>query len=161
MSKNNPLDRGFLRNYPLDVVRVINGHPITKSDILENKRLRQRRRLEWKRRNWESVLKPCFIWTFHVDAWIYHGWWLYVLTARKSFGVTLRNDKEMALKIMGLFPCGYLPIVENFDRWKAEFARTYHRPTKKRPDRNGLALAWAELSHNGRLLDVFKDHPNA
>lgn len=151
-------DRGFLRNYPPDVICVINGRPITKGDILENKRRRQRRELEWKRRNWEPVIRPCFIWTFYNQGFIYGGWWLYVQTLHESFGIG--RSKEMVLKIMGLFPCGYLPMVENFEVWKVEFARIYRRPTRKRPDKNGMAPAWAQLSHNGILLDVFGDHPS-
>lgn len=150
------VDRGFLRGYPTDVVYVVNGHAITRTDILENKRRRQRRRLEWKRRNWEPVVRPCFIWTFYNAGFIYGGWWLYIKTAKESFRVTLRNDKEMILKIMDLFPCGLLPIIENFDRWKATFAETYHRPIKNRPDRNGLVVARAQLSASGMLQDVLK-----
>lgn len=152
-------DRGFLRGYPPDTVYVVNGQPITRFDTLENKRRRQRRQLEWKRRNWEPVVRPCFIWTFYNAGFIYGGWWLYVLTLHKGFGVNLRNSKEMALKIMDLFPCGHLPIIENFEPWKAEFARIYRRPTRKRPDQNGMFPAWAQLSRSGLLLDVFKEKP--
>lgn len=146
--------RGFLANYPSDVVYIVNGQAITRADILENKRRRERRRVEWQRRNWEDVTCPCFIWTFYNPGFIYGGWWLYIKTAKESFRVTFRNDKEMILKIMDLFPCGLLPIIENFDLWKATFAETYHRPIKNRPEQNGMVIAWARLSYNGMLLDV-------
>ena len=148
------LNRGFLFNYPPDVVYVVNGHPVTRADILTAKRERQRRELEWKRRNREPVIKPCFIWTFYNDSWIYGGWWLYVRTLKESY--QLRTDLEhcLILRIMQLFPCGHLPMLENYNLWKADFARTYHYPITHRPDKNGMAIAWAQISPDGILLDV-------
>jgi len=150
--------RGFLANYPPDVVLVSNGRPITKGDILNAKRRKQVRRLEHIRANYEPVTKPCFVWVFHVPGFLFHGWHLYVKTLKKDWCINLRNadgNEKMALKIMSLFPCGYSPEIENFSDWKVMFAQEYHYPTRKRPCDQGMALARAVYEPGSdRLLDV-------
>jgi hypothetical protein len=47
-------------------------------------------------------------------------------------------------------------MVENLEPWKAAFAELYHRPTLKRPDRQGLIQAWAKIAANGQLIDIIK-----
>jgi hypothetical protein len=110
--------------------------------------------LAFKRRD-ESIIKPCFVRVFWTDGLgktgFFMGWYLYVETIRNHW---LIKDQEIKLKIMQLFPCGHLPMVENFERWKAAFAEVYHRPTLKRADRQGLVAAWAEFTVQGKLLDV-------
>lgn len=154
-------ERGFLSNYPPDVVAVWNGQPVTKGDILDNKRRRQARRLAFIRANWEPVVRPCFIWVFFVEGFAYHGWWLYVKTLKKDWqigGVSGRtNDGRtngMAVKIMEMFPCGVEPVMENFTAWKMAFAEAYHYPTRKRPEKQGMVIARAVVAESGRLLDV-------
>lgn len=83
--------RGFLSNYPPDVIAVINGTPITKGDILDAKRRKQERRLDFIRTSYEPVIKPAFVWEFHVDAFIYHGWHLYVKTLKKDWVSAVMN----------------------------------------------------------------------
>lgn len=143
--------RGFLSNYPEDVVAVVNGTPITKADILHNKRQKQQRRLDRIRRSTESIIRPCFVWTFYNEGPFYGGWWLYVRTLKCYWEV---RDAKQQLKIMQLFPCGYSPVFENFTAWKAEFAKIYHHPTVKRPNNQGMAIARAVVSDIGNLLDV-------
>lgn len=154
--------RGFLSNYPADVIYVINGNPITKADLLRAKRERQRRQLVAKRRNWDPLIKPCFVWVFWTnglggEAGFYRGWWLYINTLHASWNIGTKwgDQRKLALKAMGLFPCGYLPMIENFNPWKEAFAGMYHRPTLKRPGKQGMAIARAEVSANGRqILDI-------
>lgn len=147
--------RGFLQNYPDDVIAVINGQPITKADKLWAKRERQERQLATRRRNYETAQRPCFIWVFKVETFPYEGWWLYVKTLKNSWGLDFqRFDRELILKIMRLWPCGYLPIIENFGLWKREFAKVYHRETSKRQLNQGMVIAMAEIDYLGRLVDV-------
>ena len=146
-----------LSPYPRNTVYVINGHPVTKADILDGKRERQRRELYTKRYDCSPVITPCFIWTFHNESFIYHGWWLYVRTHRYG-DWNIATDglyKDFILKIMTLFPCGYLPVKENYYRWKEAFAAAYHRPAWKRPEKQGMAIAWAKVDvQHRRLLDI-------
>jgi hypothetical protein len=138
-----------------EVVYIINGNPVTKSDILDIKKDRQRRLLSSKR-NVAYHQKPCFVWTFYNTGVFYGGWHLYVKTLKNSWQIGPNFSCKLALKIMSLFPCGYLPLLCNFEQWQEAFAETYHYPTKKRPDKNGMAFAWAEFSQYGELLDVIR-----
>jgi hypothetical protein len=149
-----------LFNWQDDVVCVINGHRITKSDILENKRRRQARRLAAIRACDEPLIKPCFVWVFYNQYWIYHGWWLYVKTLKHSWEISERkawNSMKFVPKIMQMFPCGYLPIIENYGRWRETFAESYHYPTRKRPEKQGMAIAWAKVGAGGHLMDIAKE----
>lgn len=148
------MHRGFLHNYPSDVVLVINGKPTTRQDILADKRERQVRQMAAKRRSRENKIKPCFIWVFYNNSDLYGGWWLYVKTLRQSWQISSGHAYKFILPIMELFPCGYLPIIRNFRPWMATFAETYPWPTRKRPDRQGMALARAVISPGGWLVEV-------
>ena len=160
LNLNNLGTRGFLSNYPDDVVYLVNGTAITKADILQYKHACQRRELAAKRRNWSSSIKPCFIWVFWTnglgDTGFFRGWWLYIHTLKFSREIGLKQDRKLALKVMKLFPCGYLPLVENFELWKAVFATAYYRPTKKRPDKQGMTVAWVEISSSNIIIDIIK-----
>lgn len=156
---NLPLGpRGLLSNYPLDVVYLINGEPITRGDILQGKQSRQRRQLAAKRRNYEPIIKPCWIqvgWCPGFSGFAFRGWWLYVQTLHVSWAITRNRNEGFRLEIMRLFPCGYLPMIENFESWQEAFAGVYHRPTLKRPVTYGAVTAWAKVSASGRqLLDI-------
>ena len=144
--------RGFLAGYPDEVVAVFNGTPVTKADILNSKRARQRRRMVWKRRRTELVTRPCHVWVFHVPCFPYMGWWLYARTSRRKY--RLRDRRDLILKVMQLFPCGRLPMIELFREWKVAFAEAYSVGA-----REGRALARATIAPNGDLLDIeeFKD----
>lgn len=151
--------RGLLANYSDDVIFVINGLPITKTDILNVKRERQARQLALKRRTYEPITRPCFVWTFWTnglgETGFFRGWWLYIKTLHESWIIDPRYRTDLTLKVMRLYPCGYLPMIENFNPWKAAFAATYPYPTKKRPDRQGMVIARAKISSNGAaLLDI-------
>jgi len=154
--------RGFLFNYPPDVVMVVNGTPITKSDILANKRTRQVRELENKRRIFSPKIVPCFIWVFdNGPIFPYGGWHLYVKTLKSSWwlrpGRWYFNGDTQAEEVMNLYPLGLLPIWENFELWATTFAEVYQRPSGKR-ESQGMVIAWAVVS-GGQLLEVRKE-PN-
>lgn len=149
-------------NWPKDVVMLVNGRPVTKTDILNNKRARQRRQLAWKLARTEPVTKPCYICVFHNDSFIYHGWWLYVQTLHKGYGLDfMGKHADLITKVMAMYPCGYEPVQENLRPWMEAFAAQHGRPTAKRPENNGLALARAVIAPGGQLLDVlpFSDAP--
>jgi hypothetical protein len=152
-------ERGFLSHYPPDVVRVVNGEPITKQDILNWKRERQAKELQRKRQPSRVGIRPCVIWTFYNQPFPYGGWWLWVKTLKDDWGIGWRGQYyDMIPKIMALYPCGLLPMRENFNVWKAAFAEQYPYPTRKRPEKQGMVVAWAKV--NGRdLVDVFAERP--
>lgn len=153
----NPGGRGFLSNHPPDVIHVFNGQPITKADILDTKRERQRLLLNRKRQV-KRVVVPCFVWVFYKDPAtdpFYWGWYLYVRTLKHQYPIGFRGQNlQFRLPIMRLFPCGHLPMIENFTPWMRAFAEIYHRPIRGRPSNNGLAVARAVVDPGGRLLEV-------
>lgn len=143
-----------MQSYPLDVIKVLNGRPITRQDILDSRRERNVRRLAYNRRSWGNKMKPCFIWVFDNGPVVpYGGWWLYVRIAKRYFQI---DDDKLRFQIMELFPCGYLPMLENYGLWMPAFAANYHRYTKKRPTRQGMALARAVISPGGWLVGIEK-----
>ncbi len=150
--------KSLLCHYPPDVICIINGQALTKSDILDAKRTRQARELKNKLRSYDNIIKPCFVWTFNNGPIIpYGGWWLYVRTLRHSWWVSrLYNSKEITFKIRTLFPCGMLPIRQNYQSWMREFARCYPRVTEKQPldQGQGMVLARAVYEPGYRLIDI-------
>ena len=151
--------RGFLSNFPPDVVAVVNGQPITKADLLATKHRIQRRRLANKRTCWEPVIKPCFVWVFRVESFAYYGWHLYIKTLHKEWwisrGQPLGPHSKACVKAMQMFPCGYLPMIENLRYWMPAFAEAHHWPTRKRPQHQGLALARVKYDpFSGQLIEL-------
>ncbi len=135
---------------------VINGMVITSEMQLQARKDRQREHLQKLMRNTENLIKPGFVWTFLNSAMFpYHGWWLYVVTLKGSWWIERReNEEKFALEIMKLFPCGYLPIKENYRQWKEAFAQCYPRATRKRPDNQGMKKVRVEYDIYSRLIDV-------
>jgi hypothetical protein len=154
---NNQPSESPLIALPPDVVAVIHGEVITKADVLETKRRRQREHLAQLRHCRKPIIKPCFVWTFKVEYWAYHGWHLYIRTLKHDWWLRDQwSDRKIILKIMSLFPCGLLPMWLNFYSWKRVFAECYPRSTEKRPTKQGMVQAWA-LVEGRELLDVAMD----
>lgn len=143
--------RGFLQNYPEDVIAVVNGIPITKADKVRAHQRRQRHQLDAKRRSFQDRELPCFVRVYYVPVFPFMGWWLYVDTAYRSFNVDrLFDQRRLALQAMTLWPCGLLPITENYDRWKQVVADYYPWPASGK-SRRGQILGRAVIDSDGRL----------
>lgn len=138
------------------VLAVINGMVITTEMRLQARKDQQRKHLQDLIRDISNLVKPGFVWTFlNPTIFPYHGWWLYVITHKGSWLIDDRRHKdEFALKIMNLYPCGFLPINENIRPWKETFAQFYPRATLKRPDNQGMAKVRVTSDVYGRLLDI-------
>lgn len=142
--------RGLLSAYPPDVVCVINGIPVTRADILRGRQERQVRQLDRKRRSLEDIIKFGFVWVFDNGPIIpYGGKWLYVRTHKREWQI---RDEQTRLQIMSVFPCGLLPMIENYDLWKKMFISFYHRPDCRRPQ--GLAVCRVRLDYQGRIKEI-------
>ena len=124
----------------------------TYKEVLDKKRAKQNSHLEYIRQS--EVIKPCFIWTFYNEqSFPYGGWWLYIKTLKEDYPLNFRNeDRELQIKVMKLFPCGMLPMLENIEKWMEEFAKIYHYPSPKR-SKQGMAKAWAKIG-GYKLIDV-------
>jgi hypothetical protein len=149
--------RGLLGNYPPDVVCVVNGRPVTKGDILDGKREKQRDILQRIERNDHPEIRPCYVWVFYNDGWLFHGWYLYVRTGRRNecwaMNFQASRYEKLIPEIRNLFPCGVLPLPELFDEWAQAFSMQYARPTQKRSHHQGMVIARAVVGR-GELIDV-------
>lgn len=132
--------------------------PITWEEVLNERREKQKAHLEWIREKDVVEFKPCFVFTFlNKSNWFFDGWWLYVMTLKRNFPIGFKGqNKQLILPIIKLFPCGFLPLEENFDDWAKEFARIYHRSTRERKKNIGMIAAWAKID-NGDLVEIIRD----
>jgi len=127
---------------------------VTYREILDKKIEKQRYELQWKRLPY-STTKPCFVWVFFNPGCFYGGWWLYVKTLNKNYDINFRNpQKKILIKIMELFPCGFLPIKENFEKWAPAFAKLYSHIGFKRT-KQGIKRCYCQINHRDELVDIF------
>lgn len=136
-------NQGF--NWPPEIAYTVNGKPVTYAEVKAQKVAEQKKRLEFILDNEYGVIKrkAAQVWVFKVAGPFYSGWHLYLRTLKDRWGI--KKTDEIALKIMTLFPCGFLPLRENFEQWKIAFAKTYARPTKIWP-KQGLVNVWVDLA---------------
>lgn len=125
---------------------------VTYKELLDKKIVKQQTELEYKRRCIKT--NACYIWVFYNKSRIFNGWYLYVKTLHKDFALTFRNrNNKLLLKVMNLYPCGILPLQENFNQWAEEFARIYHHKGFKRKIQ-GLKKCYCILDEWGNLSDI-------
>ena len=97
------------------------------------------------------VRRAAHAWTFYVPGPFYGGWHLYIRTTSDHWGIP--ECDELALSIMTMFPCGLLPIKENFYTWKQTFAKVYCRGSTRR--RQGMVAGWVDVCDNGHRPENF------
>jgi len=131
--------------------------PVTWKDVFRERKENQEVHIWRKRFSEKTETKPCFIWVFHVDWFLFGGYWLYIKTLKKDYGITFREgyNKKLILKVMELFPCGVFPDIENFDQWAENFTKTYPHKGFKRKKKQGLKRCFCKVSFGGDLKDVF------
>ena len=148
---------------PAGVAYAINDGPnglrmVTYSDLKAQRIARQRVHLE----SVESVperRRAAFIWAFYQPGLFgcaYMGWWAYLRvcghpSAMKLQWNTVNGHDLLARRCMELFPCGFLPLSENFDAWKEAFGIQYRRPGRFK--KQGLAPVWITYSE-GRITHI-------
>ena len=116
---------------------------VTYADLKQQRIDKQRRHLEYVTSVREGR-RAGFIWVFHQPHWIYHGWWLYLrvlgrgdIRIEPGIGYSF---PDLARQAMEMFPCGIIPVADNFELWKEAFAAAYRRPGRFR--KQGLAPVW-------------------
>lgn len=108
-------------------------HDVTWDEIMERRRLRQAEIMERRLRPAEPTVLPCYVWTFFISGFPFGGWHCYIVTRRFgdiSLSFYRRRPShymEVAEQVMRAFPCGLLPLAENFETWMAAFAKRYPR----------------------------------
>lgn len=121
------------------------GYVVTFAEIKAERIAQQRKWLELKLKEDEQV-RAAQVWTFFVPGLIYGGWHLYLRTIEDSWWIQRYGGQ--AEELMTKFPCGMLPMKENFYAWKKAFAKTYPRPGLRQ---QGIVNGWVRL---------YKGHPS-
>jgi hypothetical protein len=133
-------------HWPKELAYIINGQRVTWAQVKADRIARQSRILKWKRGFYGPVRHAAYVWTFKVEVDIpYGGWHLYIWALQHSWWLHWEN--ELAQDIMRRFPCGLLPIKENFYEWKKAFAREHRRPGRFR--QQGLLIGWIDCDYEG------------
>ena len=147
---------------PRGVKFVINGEPVTYAQLkAERKAERIKRQREHLRQILISdspVRRAAFLWCFYqpgLFGFAYAGWWAYLRICGEREDHQLRWDivgaeDKLVQRCMELFPCGVLPIRENFETWKEEFGRQYRNPGRFKDQ--GLVPIWVKF--NGRHIEI-------
>ena len=146
--------------WPKDVAYIISDGPnrlrrVTWEEIKAERIKTQRERL--KRILAVDALnrQAAYVWAFFVPGVIYGGWHLYLRTIRDSFWISrdvhrrdLGRFDDLALDVMAKFPCGFLPLRDNFRDWLPVFATTYQSQRKRGGKPQGIIFGWAEMEHH-------------
>lgn len=127
---------------------------VTYKHLLEKKINNQL--LELERKRIAPVTKPCFIWVFYNNSWIMGGWYIYIKTLKEDYALNFRNHQsDIICKAMNMFPCGVLPLEENFEAWCENFAKQFNRTGFNRKRKQGIATCFCKIE-NQRIVDISK-----
>lgn len=151
------MDRSFAEsnglNWPKEVASIVNGHVVTYADLLQERKERQARHLEMILGFNGPSRRAAHVWTFFVPGWLYGGWHLYLRTLKQDWWLRADSiNQELIFEIRRLFPCGLLPIAENFYEWTEAFAKAYSRPG--RFERQGIRPVWLETDGSGNPISI-------
>lgn len=128
----------------------------TRKELIEKKVAAQNSNL-WRKRRCPKIVYG-FVHVFYVDWFLFGGWWLYITTHKKDYGISFHRDGEynaaLILKSMQMFPCGIRPVMENFDTWAEKFASRFPHAKVKRPRPEGLRMVRCSIDEYGKLLDI-------
>lgn len=137
--------------WPRELAAIVNGERVTWADVRAGKIERQRKRLAQILRIDQPCRQAAHVWVFNnPQDFPYGGWWCYIRTLRNAW--CIRQDDSLAAEIMAMFPCGLLPLRENFRAWQQEFARTYARPGRRK---QGMVAGWVEVNNYGHKPERF------
>lgn len=125
----------------------------TTDDVLNEKRENQKCELAAKRRVCKTVY--AYIYVFHNDTWLMGGWYLYIHGIKLAHAVNFRKfDTKLALQCMELYPCGVLPMVENFNTWLEKFGKIYF-VRKRKIRKEAFKMVKCELDPYNEIVNIF------
>jgi hypothetical protein len=133
---------------------IVNGQVVTYAELKDSRIEEQKRRLSLILDDGIPLRRAAHIWTFYVPGPFYGGWHLYIRTIKKQWWITSRDCHEnwsLVERIMKQFPCGLLPIPENFYKWKEAFAKTYRRVSARRR-KQGMVACWVDVENDHRPM---------
>lgn len=139
-------------NWPPEIASIVNGDPVTFSELKTARIERQKRHMDLIMDSEIPLRRAAHIWTFYVPGPFYGGWHLYIRTIKDRWWIRDRYSDDWALieRIMKQFPCGLLPIPENFYEWKKAFSKMYRRGHRKR--KQGMVAVWVDTAGHRRPM---------
>lgn len=150
------------RELPREVAYLTKNHPhdewvpTTYAEIKAKKVARQQSELIHKRRCAKVVYG--YVWVFHVDWFLFSGYWLYIKTHKVDYGITFRHETNnyLVAKVMRLWSCDTDTNIDNFEEWAAKFAETYPHVGFKRKEKQGLVMCKCAIDEYGKLTNVIQ-----
>ena len=137
-------------NWPPEWASLVDGKPVTFAELKAARIERQKAHMDLITDDGIPLRRAAHIWTFFVPGWIYGGWHLYIRTIKNDWWIKNRysGDWELIERIMKQFPCGLLPLPENFGAWKSAFAKEYRRVSPRRR-KQGMVACWVDVDACG------------
>jgi len=131
---------------------IVNGQPISYAELKANRIAKQKRRQSLILDDDIPLRRAAHIWTFYVRGPFYGGWHLYIRTLKDQWWIRGKDGDDWVLidQIMQQFPCGLLPIRENFYAWKKAFAKRYRRGHRRR--KQGMVAIWIDTAGHRRPM---------
>lgn len=141
--------------WPKDLACIVNGERITYAQLKAERIERQRKRLRSIENAPMPVRHAAYAWVFYqpgLFGFAFMGYWLAIRTLHHTWTFSFRGT-ELAgglktVDIMRMFPCGILPLSENFEKWKELFVKRHSRPGRFR--KQGMIMGWVECEYEGR-----------
>lgn len=127
----------------------------TWQDVHAERTAKQNSRVSHKIREGTRSIKPAFIWVFHNNTNFFAGWYLYIKTLKDDKAINFRETNYAVMeKAMSLFPCGYIPLKQNFKSWMRAFAKQFPHVGFRRKKNQGLKKCHAVFDDHGYLIDL-------
>jgi hypothetical protein len=138
-------------NWPAEIAYKIDGRTVTYADMKADRIVKQKEHLQKILAIGGPVRRAAYVWTFFNPHFPYSGWHLYLRTIEDSWWI--RTCDSLAINIMQMFPCGLLPIPDNFYAWKEAFAKDHARPSSRRT-KQGMVFGWVDVERRRRPFVV-------
>lgn len=121
------------------------------SEVMTERKTKQENILLNIKKNKEET-KPCFIWVFYNNTWLFGGWYIYIKTLKNDYPLNFRiNKSDIINKIMNLIPCNILGL--DFYQWAEKFEQIHHKECFGRK-KQGLIKAHCKIEYNN-IVDVY------
>lgn len=134
-------------------IKTINSNgwkAVTWKEIFIERTKKQNEKIIRKRLHEKTL--PCYLWVFNNEQhFTYGGWWIYLVIKNKDFAINFRNsqlENKILPQAMKLFPCGVVPLNENFEKWCESFCKNFPKKSKKRKN-EGAKICYVQLNKYG------------
>jgi hypothetical protein len=132
--------------------------PVTWNEVFEERKQKQKIRLQYKRRSNEAQTKHCYIWVFHVDWFLFGGWWIYLKFHKDDIALNFRSPssyKGIISKIKShFFPDTlFLDLISTEELCKF-IAKKYPSKAFKRKKNQGLYKCECVIDSYGEVKDI-------